>query len=80
MKDITREEIITSPGIWNPSTLDDAPNSSQKRLRQFPSTPIEFTEGFYNLEGDIIVQRSDIDDSSIAVSYTHLTLPTISSV
>ena len=42
--------------------LDDAPNSSQKRLRQFPSTPIEFTKGLYNLEGDIIVQRSDIDD------------------
>ena len=68
MKDITREEIMTSPGIWNPSTLDDAPNSSQKRLRQFPSTPIEFTEGFYNLEGDIIVQRSSIGDDNSIVS------------
>ena len=45
--------------------LDDAPDPSHKRLRQSPSTQIKFTEGFYNLEGDIIVQRSDINDSSI---------------
>ena len=65
MKEITREEIMTSPGIWNPSLLGNAPDSTLKRLRQFPSTPIKFTEGFYNLEGDIIVQRNDIDDNSL---------------
>ena len=57
MKEITREEITTSPAIWNPSVLDDAPDALQKRLRQFPSTPIEFTDSFYNMEGDIIVQQ-----------------------
>ena len=67
MKEI-KEEIMTSPGIWNPSMLDDAPDSSQKRLRQFPSTLIEFTEGFYNLEGDIIVQRNNINDDDSIVN------------
>ena len=33
MREITREEIMTSPGEWNPSLLDDAPNASQRRLR-----------------------------------------------
>ena len=66
MKEITREEIMTSPAVWNPSVLDDAPDTSQRRLRQFPSTQIEFTEGFYNMEGDVIVQKTDIDDNSLA--------------
>ena len=68
MREITREEIMTSPGEWNPSLLDDKPDATQKRLRQFPPIPIEQTEAFYNLEGQIIVQRSDmdIDDTSIA--------------
>ena len=59
---------MTSPGEWNPSLLDDEPDATQKRLRQFPPTPIEQTDAFYNLEGQIIVQRSDIDidDTSIA--------------
>ena len=27
MKEITREEIMTTPGLWNPSSLDDAPDA-----------------------------------------------------
>ena len=61
MREITREEIMTSPGEWNPSLLDDEPDTSQKRLRQFPPTPIDQTDMFYNMEGDIVVQRSDIN-------------------
>ena len=55
MRGITREEIRTSPGEWNPSLLDNASDASEKRLRQFPSTPIEATDDFYIMEGDIIV-------------------------
>ena len=65
MREITREEIMTSHWEWNPSLLDDAQNASQRRLRQFPSTPIEATNNFYNVGGDTIVQKIDIDDSSI---------------
>ena len=59
---------MTSPGEWNPSLLDDVPNASQTRLKQFPPTPIDQTDMFYNLEGDIIVQRSDIDDEDSVTS------------
>ena len=67
MREITREEITTSPGGWNPSLLYDVPNSSQTRLKQFSPTPINQTEMFYNLEGDIVVQQNviDIEETSI---------------
>ena len=52
MREITREEIMTSPGEWNPSLLDDVPNASQTKLKQFPPTPIDQTDMFYNMEGD----------------------------
>ena len=68
MREITREEIMTSPGEWNLSLLDDEPDASQKRLRQFPPTPIEQTDAFYNLEGQIIVQRSDVDVDDTSVT------------
>ena len=35
------------------------------RLKQFPSTPIDTTDGSYNMEDDIIVQKNDIDEYSI---------------
>ena len=56
---------MTLPGEQNLSLLDDTPNTSEKRLKQFPSTPIDATDGFYNMEGDIIVQKNDIDEISI---------------
>ena len=60
---------MTSPGEWNPSLLDDAPDATQKRLQQFPPTPMEQMDAFYNLEGQIIVQESDVDiDDSCIVS------------
>ena len=65
MRDITREKIITSPGERNPSLLDDSPNASEQRLRLFSPTPIDDTDNFYIMEGNIIVQKGDIDDNSI---------------
>ena len=65
IKEITREEIITLPGLWNPSSLDDAPDALQKRIRQVLSIPFEFTDSFYNMEGDIIVRKTNIDNNSI---------------
>ena len=65
MKDITWEDIMTSPGEWNPSLLDDLPNASKQRLKKFSPTPIDATDNFYNMEGNIIVQKSNIDDNYI---------------
>ena len=65
MRDITQEEITTLPGEWNPSLLDNSQNISGQRLRQFPPTPIDATDNFYNIQGSIIVQKSDINDTSI---------------
>ena len=33
MRDITREETMTSPGDWNPSLLGYMPNASEQRLK-----------------------------------------------
>ena len=73
IREITREEIMTSPGEWNPSLLDDVLNASETRLKQFPPTPMVQTEMFYKMEGHIVVQRSDInsdDDISIVSDIT----------
>ena len=54
-----------SPGEWNPSLLDDSPNASEQQLRQFPPTSTDATDNFYNMDGNITVQKSDIGDNSI---------------
>ena len=40
-------------------------NKQQMRLKQFSSTPIDATDGFYKMEGDIIDLKNDIDENSI---------------
>ena len=70
MREIAREEIMTSPGTWNPSLIDDSPDASQKRLCQIPSAPIEFTDSFYDIEGNIIVQKTDVDEDSIISNHS----------
>ena len=67
MKEITREEMMTSPGEWNPSLLDDAPNVSEKRLRQYTSTPMGAIDVFYNMKGDIVVQKNNVDTDEIFI-------------
>ena len=65
MKEIKREEIITSPGEWNPSILDNTPDESELQRKQFPPTPIDATDDVYDMEGNIIVQKNHINGSSI---------------
>lgn len=65
MRDIKQEEIMTSPGKKSSSLLDGTVNASKCRLKQFPSAPIDVTDNLYNIEGNIIVQRSDTDNDSI---------------
>ena len=65
MRNITRKEIMTPSGEWNPSLLDDTPNASELWLKKFPPSLIDATDDFYNMEGNVVLQKSDIDDMSI---------------
>ena len=65
MRDVKQEEIMTSPGECNSSLLDDSTNALEQRLKQFSPTSIDATDNFYNMEENIIVQKSNIDDNSI---------------
>ena len=64
MKNVTREEIMTSPAPWNPSLLDDSRDAVEQRIKQFPSTPLSSTDNFYNIEGDLLAWKSDSDSKS----------------
>ena len=46
--------------------LDDTVGATNLRIKQLPTTPLEFTNNFYNSQGNIIVQKSDIDNDYTA--------------
>ena len=58
MIDIQQDEIMTSPGEWNASIIDNPISAVDQRLKELPTTPINATDDFYNIEGEINVQRS----------------------
>lgn len=53
--------MITRPGEWNPSLLDDKVNASEQCLKQLYPTSQDAIDNFYNMQGDIIVQRNNVD-------------------
>ena len=66
--------IMTADGDWDPCLHDDDHLSTQELIRRLPSTPIQETDDFYSLQGDItgaapyragcsISWSSPIDDS-----------------
>ena len=62
MKSVTQHEIMTSPASWDPSKFDNhSPDTVEQQINQFPSTPQDATDEFYNREGDIIVQKNNSD-------------------
>ena len=65
MVEIMHEEIMIPARVWNPTLLDDTVGATNLRNKQLPTTPIEFTNDFYNFQGDIIVQKSNIDIDSV---------------
>ena len=65
IRDIKQEEIMTSPGEWNPSLLDNSSNTSEQQLKQLSPTSIDTIDNFYNMEENIIVQKNDINKNSI---------------
>ena len=65
MNEIVYEEIMTPASVWNPTLLDDTIGASDLRIKQLPTTTTEFTDGFYNSQGGIIVHRTNIDNDFI---------------
>ena len=53
MQYIKREEFMTSKNDWDPSIYDDPKCTADLRLQQFPPTPIDATNSFYYVEGNI---------------------------
>ena len=68
MNEIVHEEIMTSASVWNPTLLNDNIGAFELSIKQLPTTLIEFTDGFYNSQGDTIVQRTNIDTDSININ------------
>ena len=48
MKEITREELMTSKNTWDPTKLDDIEGASDLSIRQFPPIPVDAIDIFYN--------------------------------
>ena len=49
-----QEKNMTLSGEWNPSIMDNPPCTVQ-RLKQLPTTPIDATDDFYNIESEILL-------------------------
>ena len=65
MAEIDREEFMTAKTEWDPSKLDDIEGASDLSIRQFLPTPIDATDSFYNSQGDIRANKSDLKDDSV---------------
>ena len=49
MEPVTQHEIMTSPAPWDPSKFDNnSPTAVGQQITQFPSTPQDATDEFYN--------------------------------
>ena len=53
MFEISREKIMTSKNDWNQSKYDDPSDAAELRLQQIPTTLIDATDSFYDVEGNI---------------------------
>ena len=58
MRDINREECMTSKNEWDPSKLDDTEGAAEWLIQTFP-TPIVATDSFYDLQGNVCAKKSD---------------------
>ena len=56
---------MTAKTEWDSSKLDDIEGSSDLRIQQFPPTPIDATDSFYNSQGDIRATKNDLKDDSV---------------
>ena len=48
MKEITREEFMTSKNTWDPTKFDDIEGASDLMISQFSPIPLDAIDSFYN--------------------------------
>ena len=65
MAEITREEFMTAKIDWNPRKLYDIKGASDLSIRQFPPTPIDAIDSFYNSQGDLRETKSGLKDDPV---------------
>ena len=61
MKEITREEFMTSKNTWVPTKLDNIEGASDLMISQFPPIPVDAIDSFYNNQGDIHATKSYLE-------------------
>jgi len=59
MKEITREEFMTSKNTWDPTKLDDIEGASDLMISRFPPISLDANDSFYNNQDDIRATKSD---------------------
>ena len=64
MKEIVREEWMTSPNDWDPSKFDDIAGASDRSISQFSPIPFDTIDPFYTPQGDIRATKSDSKSDS----------------
>ena len=63
MTEIDREEFMTAKTEWDPSKLNDTEGSAERHLQQFHPTPIDDNDSFYDSQGNIRVNKNDLNIS-----------------
>ena len=62
MRDIRREEFMTSKNDWDPSQYDDIEGAADLQIQQFPTTPIDTTDSFNVVEDNIHTNKNDQEE------------------
>ena len=65
MSDIRKEEFMASKSDWDPSKYDDIEGAADLQIQQFPPTPIDATDSFYDSQGNIRAHKSDLEEDSV---------------
>ena len=63
--DISREEFITLKSDWGQSKFDDIEGAADLQIQQFPPTSSDATDSFYDSQGNICAQKSDLEEDSV---------------
>ena len=54
---------MTAKTEWDPRKLDDTEGAAERHLQRFPPTPMDATDSFYDSQGNIRANKSDLNVS-----------------
>ena len=61
--------IMTSDAVWTPTKYDDL-DTLHERFHQIPTTPIDYTDDFYDMTGDVTTNHTCITPPMDPISST----------